>query len=126
MEATRTRTHTHTNLSMVSLQFPYLLLILGLLYFAKVTTLIEGYTYMPCNGSIAECDEESEMMMESDISRRILQNKKYISPGTLKRDQPVCGGGERGEAYSKTGGCLPPSSNPEQPGCEKYYRCRSR
>ncbi|KAL5542778.1 hypothetical protein UlMin_010488 [Ulmus minor] len=110
---------------MVSLQFYYLLLILNLLYVAKATTLIEGYTYMPCNGSIAECDEESEMMMESDISKRILQNKKYISPGALKPNQPVCGGGERGEAYSKTGGCLPPQSNPGQRGCQKYYKCRS-
>ncbi|KAK7359310.1 hypothetical protein VNO77_01265 [Canavalia gladiata] len=78
-----------------------------------------------CNGSIAECNLEDELLMESEISRRFLQQKSYISNGALKRDKPVCNGGGSGEAYSKTGGCLPPPSNPENRGCSKYYRCRS-
>ncbi|KAJ7957263.1 Rapid ALkalinization Factor [Quillaja saponaria] len=78
-----------------------------------------------CNGSIAECNEENELLMESEISRRFLEQKRYISPGALKRDQPVCRGGASGEAYSKAGGCLPPQSNPATRGCSKYYRCRS-
>ncbi|XP_021291692.1 protein RALF-like 32 isoform X2 [Herrania umbratica] len=80
--------------------------------------------YMPCNGSIGECNEANEMLMESEISRRFLEQKKYISPGALKRDQPVCSGGSSGEAYSKTEGCLPQPSNPYNRGCSKYYRCR--
>nr|XP_016500236.1 PREDICTED: uncharacterized protein LOC107818713 [Nicotiana tabacum] len=44
----------------------------------------------PCNGTIAECNEDLEILMESAISRRFLEErKKYISPGALKRDQPV-------------------------------------
>ncbi|XP_061373046.1 protein RALF-like 32 [Gastrolobium bilobum] len=78
-----------------------------------------------CNGSIAECNEEDEMLMESEISRRFLEQKRYISDGALKRDKPVCNGGATGEAYSKTGGCLPPPANPYNRGCSKYYRCRS-
>ncbi|XVF37913.1 hypothetical protein REPUB_Repub20aG0052300 [Reevesia pubescens] len=77
-----------------------------------------------CGGS-GECNEADEMLMESEISRRFLEQKKYISPGALKRDQPVCNGGSSGEAYSKTGGCLPEPSNPYNRGCSKYYRCRS-
>ncbi|XP_038723969.1 protein RALF-like 32 [Tripterygium wilfordii] len=76
-----------------------------------------------CNGSIAECNEGYEVLMESEISRRFLEGKKYISPGALKRDQPVCNGGAGGEAYSKSG-CLPPSSNSYNRGCSNYYRCR--
>lgn len=84
-----------------------------------------AYTSLLCIGSIAECNEEEEMVMESDISRRILEEKKYISEGALRRDKPVCNGGASGEAYSKSGGCLPPPSNPPDRGCSRYYRCRS-
>ncbi|KDP32602.1 hypothetical protein JCGZ_13152 [Jatropha curcas] len=77
-----------------------------------------------CNGSIADCNfEEYETLMDSEISRRFLEQKKYISPGALKRDQPVCNGGANGQSYSSS--CLPPSSNPQNRGCPRYYRCRS-
>ncbi|MED6130794.1 hypothetical protein PIB30_003814 [Stylosanthes scabra] len=78
-----------------------------------------------CNGSIAECNQDGELLMESEISRRILEQRRIISNGALTRDKPVCNGGASGEAYSKTGGCLPPPSNPYNRGCSKYYRCRS-
>ena len=98
-------------------------LILALLLFNKAATARSSNI---CNGSIAECSEEIEMFMESDISRRFLEErKKYITPGALKPDQPVCSGGGRGDAYSKSGGCLPPRSNRDTRGCPAYYRCRS-
>lgn len=78
-----------------------------------------------CNGSIAECNQEDEFLMESEISRRFLEERRYISNGALKRDKPVCNGGASGEAYSKSEGCIPPPSNPYTRGCSKYYRCRS-
>lgn len=81
------------------------------------------YTYTDCNGSIAEYNEESEVLMESESSRRFLEQKRYISPGALKPNQPVCRGGARGEAYSRN--CLPLPSNSGGRGCSKYYRCRS-
>ncbi|KAG6793278.1 hypothetical protein POTOM_002477 [Populus tomentosa] len=77
-----------------------------------------------CNGSIAECDEEYEFLMPSHVSRRYLEEKrKYISPGALKPDQPVCNDGASGQSYSSS--CLPPPSNSPSRGCSKYYRCRS-
>ncbi|KAF8388468.1 hypothetical protein HHK36_027140 [Tetracentron sinense] len=83
-----------------------------------------SYGYKPCNGSIAECyEEQEEMAMESEISRRILQTTKYISPGALKPNLPICGNGARGNSYSSS--CLPPQANPSNRGCSKYYRCRS-
>lgn len=72
------------------------------------------------NGSL-----ESLSMTEEISLRRILETKKYISPGALKRDEPVCNGGGRGESYSNSDGCLPPQSHPYTRGCSKYYRCRS-
>lgn len=78
-----------------------------------------------CTGSIAECNQDLEMLMESEISRRFLEQKKYISPGALKRDQPVCNGGAQGEPYSRGGGgCVPEPSNTYHRGCSRYYRCR--
>ncbi|KAI3459698.1 hypothetical protein Pfo_016361 [Paulownia fortunei] len=77
-----------------------------------------------CNGSIAECNQDLEMLMESEISRRFLEQKKHISIGALKRDQPVCNGGAEGEPYSRGSGCLPQPSNTYNRGCSRYYRCR--
>ncbi|KAG6742710.1 hypothetical protein POTOM_053633 [Populus tomentosa] len=74
--------------------------------------------------AIIECSEEYEFLMPSDISKRFLEEKrKYISPGALKPNRPVCNGGASGQSYSSS--CLPPPSNPPSRGCSKYYRCRS-
>ncbi|KAK1411130.1 hypothetical protein QVD17_37674 [Tagetes erecta] len=64
-----------------------------------------------------------EEAMGSDIARRYLEAKRYISYGALKRDQPACDGSGKGEAYTKSGSCTPPASNPYNRGCSKYYRC---
>ncbi|KAL1561581.1 protein RALF-like 32 [Salvia divinorum] len=78
----------------------------------------------PCTGSIAECSRDVEMLMESDISRRFLGQRRYISPGALKPDQPVCNGGAAGQPYSGGSSCIPEPSNPYHRGCSRYYRCR--
>lgn len=75
----------------------------------------------PSNGSLEDLLEE---VLESEITRRYLEDKKYISEGALKRDQPVCDGGGKGDAYTKSGSCTPPSSNPYNRGCSKYYQCQ--
>lgn len=43
-----------------------------------------------CNGSIAQCFNQDEFLMESEISRRFLADPetKYIYPGALKPDLP--------------------------------------
>ncbi|XP_031273245.1 protein RALF-like 32 [Pistacia vera] len=104
----------------------FLLTCLLLLLLTKAATITTTTTKSNiCNKSIAECNEDLEMLMDSEITRRVLARKRYITPGALKPDQPVCNGGSRGEAYSKSGGCLPPPSNPANRGCPAYYRCRS-
>ncbi|XP_054807186.1 uncharacterized protein LOC129309586 [Prosopis cineraria] len=75
-----------------------------LMYFSRSATSLRSQRALyTCNGSIAECNEEDELLMESDISRRFLEEKKYISEGALQRDKPVCNGGGSGEAYSRSG-----------------------
>ncbi|KAK8489754.1 hypothetical protein V6N12_033973 [Hibiscus sabdariffa] len=81
--------------------FFFLALFFSLLCFCKTQLSTVNDAFMHCNGSIGDCDEANEILMESEISRRFLEEKRYISPGALKRDQPVCRGGSSGEAYSK-------------------------
>ncbi|XP_019442388.1 PREDICTED: protein RALF-like 32 [Lupinus angustifolius] len=109
----------------VVLSFFCYFMILTFLHFRSTVLSFTSHSSETCNGSIAECNQENELLMESEISKRfMMEEKRYISNGALKRDKPVCNGGGSGEAYSKTGGCLPPPSNPQSRGCFKYYRCR--
>ncbi|XVE81238.1 hypothetical protein DITRI_Ditri15bG0047200 [Diplodiscus trichospermus] len=104
----------------------FLLFFFGLLCISNsALSPVSSDAFVPCNGSIGECNKANEMLMESEISRRFLEQRRYLSPGALKRDKPVCNGGSSGEAYSKNRGCLPQPSNPYNRGCSKYYRCRS-
>uniref|UniRef100_A0A2P2NM63 Protein RALF-like 32 n=1 Tax=Rhizophora mucronata TaxID=61149 RepID=A0A2P2NM63_RHIMU len=98
------------------------LIALGLFYLGPMSNKV-SWASQVCNASIAECNEEYEVLMATEISRRFLEHRKYISPGVLHRDQPVCSGGKRGQSYSS--GCLPPKSNPGGRGCSRIYRCRS-
>ncbi|KAE8650417.1 hypothetical protein Csa_010756 [Cucumis sativus] len=88
--------------------------------------LVRASSTHSCNGSIAECANEEEMLMESEITRRFLeQQKKYISIGALKKDHPACDGASGGQPYTRSGSCAPPPANPYNRGCSKIYRCRS-
>ncbi|CAL5214074.1 unnamed protein product [Lathyrus oleraceus] len=109
------------------LTFFYLMFLIILMQLSSTVLSLSSSTHHSkiCNGSIGECNEEGEELMESEISRRLLEQRRYISEGALKRDRPVCNGGAGGEAYSKSEGCIPPPSNPYNRGCSKYYRCRS-
>lgn len=98
-------------------------LLLALLFFITAVSSVND-AHSTCNGSIAECNEDFEALMDSEISRRFLAEKRYISDGALRRDHPVCNNGGKGEPYSSSEGCLPPQSNPYNRGCSAYYRCR--
>lgn len=81
-----------------------------------------------CNGSVRECSsleetEERTVIMESWSSQRLTEEQtQTLSYKALRRNQPACDGGNRGESYSNR--CLPPPSNPYSRGCSKHYRCR--
>lgn len=100
-------------------------LLLLLLLLPQDLRLVQAFSMSSCNGSIAECDSEKEMLMESEISRRFLaQQKKYIAIGALRKDRPACDGSS-GRPYTKSGSCASSPANPYNRGCSKTYRCRS-
>ncbi|KAF5768325.1 putative rapid ALkalinization Factor [Helianthus annuus] len=99
------------------------------IFFLTVSTLhrhgaassgAENDSISPFNDSLEDLLQE---LLGSEITRRYLEQKKYISADALKRDQPVCNGGGKGVAYTKTESCTPPSSKPYNRGCSKIYRC---
>ncbi|KAL6190980.1 hypothetical protein ACLB2K_037374 [Fragaria x ananassa] len=71
-------------------------------------------------GLIGDLDEELELQMDSEISRRILATSKYISYGALRRNSVPCS--RRGASYYN---CRPGAqANPYSRGCSKITRCR--
>ncbi|XP_010485998.1 PREDICTED: protein RALF-like 22 [Camelina sativa] len=74
-----------------------------------------------CKGSIAECiAEEEEMEFDSDISRRILAQKKYVSYGAMRKNSVPCS--RRGASYYN---CQRGAqANPYRRGCSTITRCR--
>ncbi|CAN1161479.1 Protein RALF-like 33 [Linum perenne] len=73
-------------------------------------------SWMPIGGG------EEEFGMESEISRRVLQQaNRYISYGALQRNTVPCS--KRGASYynCQNGG----QANPYQRGCSAITRCRS-
>ncbi|CAA7027982.1 unnamed protein product [Microthlaspi erraticum] len=93
---------------------------------AHVTTKASSSSL--CNGSVAECSssvvesEEVTVIMEPWSSQRLMEEqRRKLSYGALRRNEPACDGGNRGESY--TNKCLPPPSNPYSRGCSKHYRC---
>nr|XP_027111545.1 rapid alkalinization factor-like [Coffea arabica] len=84
-------------------------------------------TWMPmkaaasCRGSIAECLGSGELSMDSEINRRILATRNYISYGALQRNTVPCS--RRGSSYYN---CQPGGeANPYTRGCSAITRCRS-
>ncbi|KAL5541858.1 hypothetical protein UlMin_009568 [Ulmus minor] len=77
-----------------------------------------------CRGSIAEClisgDDELEFEMDSEINRRILATRRYISYGALRRNTVPCS--RRGASYynCRAGG----QANPYSRSCSAITRCR--
>lgn len=82
-----------------------------------------------CRGSMAECLAEGadleiddmELFMDSETNRRILAtNKRYISYGSLSRNNVPCS--RRGASYynCRSGG----QANPYSRGCSAITRCR--
>ncbi|KAA8548945.1 hypothetical protein F0562_000629 [Nyssa sinensis] len=73
-----------------------------------------------CQGSIAECQDWNEFEMDSEINRRRLDSKRYISYGALIRDGVPCS--QEGASYYN---CQPGAqAKPYTRGCSTITRCR--
>ncbi|VVA97887.1 unnamed protein product [Arabis nemorensis] len=80
-----------------------------------------------CRGTIAECSVSAdvemgggEFEMDSEINRRILATRRYISYGALRRNTIPCS--RRGASYynCRRGA----QANPYSRGCSAITRCR--
>lgn len=82
-------------------------------------------TRSSCRGSADEClsgqEDNKELMVDSESTRRILASSKHISYGTLQRNNVPCS--QRGASYynCKQGG----QANPYNRDCSAITRCRS-
>ncbi|KAF9606212.1 hypothetical protein IFM89_023667 [Coptis chinensis] len=97
-------------------------LVLLLQVFYAISSINFDEVVQPCNGSIAECNEEDGLLMDSEISRRILAAQGYahfITYPPLKADS-ACSNGARGDPYH----CAPRRANNYRPGCSHYYGCK--
>ncbi|MCL7039351.1 hypothetical protein MKW94_004606 [Papaver nudicaule] len=74
---------------------------------------------------LAECNEEEEMLMESEVSRRFLAEvENFISYRSVRKsDSPACGGAGEHKPYG--GKCTPHAANKYDRSCEKVYKCRT-
>jgi hypothetical protein len=72
-----------------------------------------------CEGLIGECFEEDEMQMDSEINRRFLAGRTYISYAALRANSVPCS--KRGSSYYN---CRSTSqANPYQRSCTTITRC---
>lgn len=74
-----------------------------------------------CKGSITDCiAEEEEFEFDSEISKRVLASKKYVSYGAMRKNSVPCS--QRGASYynCKRGA----QANPYRRGCSTITRCR--
>ncbi|GLT60990.1 hypothetical protein SLA2020_337270 [Shorea laevis] len=101
-------------LQMILMVLLMLLLIEDLCCNCRVAGPEDAFHYGMCSGSMTECNEEDETLMESEISRRFLQQQKYITYGALRPDRAVC----------NKKPCIPRPSNPYNRGCKASYGCR--
>ncbi|GAA0167440.1 hypothetical protein Leryth_019827 [Lithospermum erythrorhizon] len=75
------------------------------------------------NGLIGDCiNEEDEMMMDSEASRRQLAGRRSrISRDAMRRSATPCGRRHRGGSYY---GCPPANANPYRRGCNRITMCQ--
>ncbi|KAI3997773.1 hypothetical protein MKX01_007660 [Papaver californicum] len=71
---------------------------------------------------IGECNEEEEVLMDSEVSRRFLAEVEGISYKAIRKDTPVCDSGPHKTYRDK---CTPQSVNKYNRGCEKVHQCRT-
>ncbi|GAA0150465.1 hypothetical protein LIER_43100 [Lithospermum erythrorhizon] len=75
------------------------------------------------NGLIGDCiDEEEEMMMDSEASRRQLAGRRSrISRDAMRRSSTPCGRRRGRRSYY---GCPPANANPYRRGCTRITMCQ--
>ena len=76
---------------------------------------LEANPNVSCDATIAECNGDEELLMESEVSRRILADGKITYNG-FKPEKPFC----NAQLYSN---CIEAINMKTRP-CAKYNRCQ--
>lgn len=80
-----------------------------------VAAALEANPNVSCDATIAECNGDEELLMESEVSRRILADGKITYNG-FKPEKPFC----NAQLYSN---CIEAINMKTRP-CAKYNRCQ--
>ncbi|KAH7291700.1 hypothetical protein KP509_29G029300 [Ceratopteris richardii] len=73
-----------------------------------------------CNGSLGQCDLDSEFLLDSEVSRRILAGTSgYISYGALSANRVPCSTAGRSYYNCRGSGAI----NPYTRGCGRITKC---
>ncbi|KAK2968471.1 hypothetical protein RJ640_030082 [Escallonia rubra] len=73
-----------------------------------------------CHGRVGDCiDEDEEMMVDSEATRRVLRGRRYISYGALQRNNVPCN--RRGQSYYNCNSRG--KANPYRRGCNVITKC---
>ncbi|PIA35232.1 hypothetical protein AQUCO_03600121v1 [Aquilegia coerulea] len=74
-----------------------------------------------CNGLVGECiDQDEEMMIDSEMVRRSLRARRFISYDALKKNNVPCG--TRGASYYRCGQAS--RINPYRRSCSRITFCQ--
>ncbi|KAJ7534424.1 hypothetical protein O6H91_13G093800 [Diphasiastrum complanatum] len=77
-----------------------------------------------CDMSMGKCNLEQELLMDSEINRRILaQRQYYISYGSLGADRVPCPPGSGRSYYTPNCNSASGPVNPYRRGCSAISRC---
>ena len=85
-----------------------------------IDSVIPSHGIATCNGRVGDCiDEAEEMMLDSEASRRVLAQTRYISYDALRRGNIPCS--RRGSSYYNCGSHQ--KINPYSGGCTRITNC---
>nr|DAD24135.1 TPA_asm: hypothetical protein HUJ06_025598 [Nelumbo nucifera] len=109
-------------ISFLNFVLAVLLLLLPLLCSSIAAAAEIRYEQKPCNGSIADCYEEEELLMESEISRRILAQSDPVTDISKVNNDNPCGKQSNGRPYKS---CVGPKNGvrpcTQGNGCDRIY-----
>lgn len=77
---------------------------------------LEANPNVSCGATIAECNGDEGLLMESEVSRRILADGKFVTYNGFKPDKPFC----NAQLY---GNCIEAINIKTRP-CTMYNRCQ--
>ncbi|KAI3975450.1 hypothetical protein MKX01_007659 [Papaver californicum] len=113
--------------SSVIIRFTLLILLLQQVFIDTSNAEFTNNSRNKCSDSsslIGECNEEVEMLMDSEVSRRFLAAQRHISYDAVAKDAPCSGG--PGKPYAAK--CPDPkkANDKNMRPCHRIFKCRTK